>query len=222
MALVELMEKGFLKHIISQNVDGLHRKSGIPAEKISEVHGNTNLEICDKCGTNYMRDFRVRNAQKVKDHRTGRRCDNKECGGELHDSIINFGESLKTEILDQGYDHAQIADLMVVMGSSLRVNPAAHMASCAGRSRTAKLVIINLQVTPHDDIAELVIHGKMEDVMTMLMKELNIKIPQFTLKRWAKVSLTTTEKGDEVLSVNGITPEGGAYDLFKNVSINGK
>ena len=88
------MEKGLLKHIISQNVDGLHRKSGIPAESISEVHGNTNLEICKKCGTNYMRDFRVRNAQKVKDHKTGRKCDDRACGGDLEDSIINFGENL--------------------------------------------------------------------------------------------------------------------------------
>ena len=50
MALVELMRQGRLKHIISQNTDGLHRKSGVPAENISEVHGNTNLEICKKCG----------------------------------------------------------------------------------------------------------------------------------------------------------------------------
>jgi len=62
MAMVEMMNKGLLKHIISQNIDGLHRKSGIPGNQISEVHGNTNLEICDKCGKDYMRDFRVRNA----------------------------------------------------------------------------------------------------------------------------------------------------------------
>ena len=98
MALVELMEKGFLKHIISQNVDGLHRKSGIPAEKLSEVHGNTNLEVCKKCGRGYMRDFRVRNAQKVHDHKTGRKCDDVKCSGPLEDSIINFGENLNEEI----------------------------------------------------------------------------------------------------------------------------
>jgi NAD-dependent SIR2 family protein deacetylase len=72
MSLVELMEKGFLKHIISQNIDGLHRKSGIPAEKISELHGNQNLEICETCNKGYMRDFRVRTAKKNHDHRTGR------------------------------------------------------------------------------------------------------------------------------------------------------
>ena len=95
MALVELMERGKLKHIISQNVDGLHRKSGIPKEKISEVHGNTNLEICQKCDNDYMRDFRTRTAKKNKEHKTGRKCDDPKCRGDLHDSIVNFGEPLR-------------------------------------------------------------------------------------------------------------------------------
>ena len=67
MALVKLVEEGILKHIISQNVDGLHRKSGIDAMHISELHGNTNLEKCSKCGKDYFRDFRTRTANKVKD-----------------------------------------------------------------------------------------------------------------------------------------------------------
>ena len=62
MAMVELMEKNHLKYVVSQNVDGLHRKSGIPAENIAELHGNTNLEVCEDCGREYMRDTRVRNA----------------------------------------------------------------------------------------------------------------------------------------------------------------
>jgi NAD-dependent SIR2 family protein deacetylase len=129
MALVELIRRGNLKHIISQNTDGLHRKSGVDAENISEVHGNTNLEICKKCGQNYMRDFRVRTAQKVHEHKTGRKCDNSNCNGDLYDTIINFGENLKEEVLDMAYAHGQEADLMLALGSSLRVNPAAHMAS---------------------------------------------------------------------------------------------
>jgi NAD-dependent SIR2 family protein deacetylase len=143
MALVEMMEKGYLKHIISQNVDGLHRKSGIPAEKLSEVHGNTNLEVCKKCNRGYMRDFRVRNAQKVHDHKTGRKCDNVKCGGPLEDSIINFGENLNEEILDQGFFNGGKADLMLAIGSSLRVTPAADMAAETA-NKEGSLVIINL------------------------------------------------------------------------------
>lgn len=92
MALVALMEAGLLKFLISQNVDGLHRKSGIAPDMIAELHGNTNLEICTKCNREFLRDFRVRNAQEVHDHKTGRKCDDSLCGGELMDTIINFNE----------------------------------------------------------------------------------------------------------------------------------
>ena len=89
MAMVELMNRGLLKHVISQNTDGLHRKSGIPKECLTEVHGNRNLEICAKCGKDYMRDFNV--GRRAKDHTTGRKCDDAACRGNLKDSIINFG-----------------------------------------------------------------------------------------------------------------------------------
>jgi len=102
MSMVELMEKGLLKHIISQNCDGLHRRSGVPAEKISEVHGNSNKEVCLKCEREYMRDFPVRNARGVKEHLTGRKCDDPKCRGNLKDTIINFGENLDDTILATG------------------------------------------------------------------------------------------------------------------------
>ena len=102
MAMVELMEKNHLKYVVSQNVDGLHRKSGIPASKISELHGNTNLEICEDCGRDYLRDERVRNAKKTKEHRTGRNCELEGCNGHLKDTIINFGEPLNSNVLDLG------------------------------------------------------------------------------------------------------------------------
>jgi len=98
MALVELMDKNHLKYIVSGNVDGLHRKSGIPASKISELHGNTNLEYCEVCGRQYMRDMRVRNATNVREHRTGRKCESTGCNGFLKDTAINFGEYLNPSI----------------------------------------------------------------------------------------------------------------------------
>ena len=100
MALVEMMNKGYLKHVVSQNIDGLHRKSGIPADQISELHDNTNCELCSKCKTKYMRDFKVRTANKVHDHKTGRKCDNKNCNGDLYDSILNFGEYYDEDLLE--------------------------------------------------------------------------------------------------------------------------
>ena len=89
--LCELIEKNVLKHIISQNIDGLHRRSGVKPENISELHGNTYLETCENCKKGYMRDFRTRIGENEFDnHITGRKCDS--CGGNLLDSIINFGE----------------------------------------------------------------------------------------------------------------------------------
>lgn len=171
MALVELMNQGYLKHIISQNIDGLHRKSGIPADKISELHGNTNLEVCEKCKRGYMRDFRVRNGSK--NHKTGRKCDNKACGGDLKDTIINFGENLDSQILEDGYNHGSCADIMLCLGSSLRVNPACDMVGETAR-RGGKVVIVNLQKTPYDHMAALVVHAKIDDFMQLVMDELNI------------------------------------------------
>lgn len=81
MALYELVRQDKLKYIISQNIDGLHRKSGIHGKSLGELHGNTNLEICTKCGREHMRDFGVRTAKKVHDHITGRTCDTPGCNG---------------------------------------------------------------------------------------------------------------------------------------------
>lgn len=69
--------------------------NGIPNEKISEVHGNTNKETCTKCRKDYFRDYRTRNTLRSKEHKTGRKCDDPKCKGDLHDSIINFGECLE-------------------------------------------------------------------------------------------------------------------------------
>lgn len=72
MSLVSLEKAGYLKFLISQNTDGLHRRSGFPVEKLAELHGNANLEFCQKCKKEYFRDFRTRAPQvDVHDHRTG-------------------------------------------------------------------------------------------------------------------------------------------------------
>ena len=92
-AIQELLERRVMKHLISQNIDGLHRRSGVLKEEISELHGNTYLEKCYGCGADYVRDFRTRNPKNPYNvHLTGRHCDN--CGDELCDTIVNFGESL--------------------------------------------------------------------------------------------------------------------------------
>eukprot|EP01022_Parablepharisma_sp_SALTPOND_P033933 TRINITY_DN8_c1_g1_i1.p4 TRINITY_DN8_c1_g1~~TRINITY_DN8_c1_g1_i1.p4 ORF type:complete len:242 (+),score=15.20 TRINITY_DN8_c1_g1_i1:3760-4485(+) len=148
MSFVKLMNEGYLKFLISQNVDGLHRKSGIPPSKLAEVHGNTNLEKCKKCGKEYMRDYRVRTAKSVHDHKTGRKCTVPGCTGDLYDTIINFGENLPERELNEGFKQSKLADLCLSMGSSLRVTPAADMpatvAEHGGKLVIVKQVFVNI------------------------------------------------------------------------------
>ena len=139
---------------------------------LSELHGNTNLEVCEKCGAEYMRDMRVRTAQKVHEHKTGRKCDNHMCNGDLKDTIINFNEQLNQNILELGAVNSGIADLHLAMGSSLRVSPANGLPQSTAMNG-GKLVICNLQKTPLDAYATLCIYAKCDDIMEALMKKLD-------------------------------------------------
>lgn len=176
-----------MKQIISQNTDGLHRRSGVTCTQLCELHGNSNLEKCDAkggCWAQYLRDFRCRNPKiGVKTHITGRVCDNPNCGGKLRDTIINFGENLPESQLDQAEFHSKRADLCIALGSSLTVTPAADFPESVGKKgkidggKSGKLIIINLQSTPLDRHAYMRLNGKCDDVMRMLMEELKIPVP---------------------------------------------
>jgi len=193
MALVELQNQNVLKYVVSQNVDGLHKRSGIKPEQISELHGNIYLEVCDDCGTEYLRPFSVTehsgddvDCSKMSftemAHCTGRRCD--ACKGILRDTIINFGESLPSYILKRAKKNSKQCDLMLILGSSLTVSPANQLPLYA-----TEMVIVNMQKTEYDSKAALRIFAKTDTVMQMLMEELGYKIPSFTLEQM-KLTLT--------------------------------
>ena len=100
MAFVELMNKKHIKTIVTQNPDSLHLRSGIPENKLFELGGNQYMEVCTKCGKNYLRDFitnfKRNHGQKLcVDHSTGRKCDNVKCGGALKDMIIHGGQDIE-------------------------------------------------------------------------------------------------------------------------------
>lgn len=174
MAIVGLLEAGRLYHLISQNTDGLHIRSGIPTDKISELHGNTNMEQCTKCGHRFIRKFHTRTAHDVHDHRTGRKCE--LCGGPLKDTIINFGENLPRDQLEKAYQVSQEADLAIVLGSSMRVSPANDLPLTTAK-RGKPLVMVNLQKTPLDSACRLRIFAKTDEVMAMLAERLQMEIP---------------------------------------------
>mmetsp|Transcript_11905 Transcript_11905/g.27642 ORF Transcript_11905/g.27642 Transcript_11905/m.27642 type:complete len:455 (-) Transcript_11905:2568-3932(-) len=139
-----------------------------------------------------MRDFKTRNsktAKSAKEHRTGRIC--KACGGDMHDTIINFGESLPDRDLSMANDQAGQADLCLALGSSLSVSPANHIPEQVGCKQGGRLVIVNLMRTPLDGHADLVIHAKCDTVMELLMEELAIDIPTFKLQRKFEIGATS-------------------------------
>eukprot|EP00330_Aristerostoma_sp_ATCC50986_P007006 CAMPEP_0114581122 /NCGR_PEP_ID=MMETSP0125-20121206/5261_1 /TAXON_ID=485358 ORGANISM="Aristerostoma sp., Strain ATCC 50986" /NCGR_SAMPLE_ID=MMETSP0125 /ASSEMBLY_ACC=CAM_ASM_000245 /LENGTH=395 /DNA_ID=CAMNT_0001773075 /DNA_START=86 /DNA_END=1276 /DNA_ORIENTATION=+ len=218
MALVALERAGYLKYLISQNVDGLHRKSGFPSRKLAELHGNTNLEVCRSkgCGKQYLRDFRTRTAQKVHDHQTSRKCEN--CGGKLYDSIINFGENLPEYELTEGFRQSEKSDLMLCLGSSLRVTPAADMPLETARNK-GQLVIVNLQSTPLDKYSTR-INGFIDNVMIKVMKYLDLEIPEFSLKRRLNITKSYDQtKKVSTLKLRGVDDKGDPYQVFKSIEV---
>ncbi|KAK4155840.1 DHS-like NAD/FAD-binding domain-containing protein [Chaetomidium leptoderma] len=228
MALVELQNQGLLKYLVSQNCDGLHRRSGILPDKISELHGNNTREICKDCGKEYIRDFRAvaDDTKSIHDHRTGRKCT--ICSGPLHDTIINFTEPLPARELELALEHAQNkADLCLVLGSSLTVTPANEIPEAVGNSRRrgggAKLVICNLQATPLDGMAELRVHAKTDELMVRVMRELGMEIPGFVLRR--RLAVTTVEVGGQgrgqrcKVVVSGVDVDGTPVSFLRSVKM---
>ena len=216
MALVKLHEVGIMKFLVSQNTDGLHRKSGIPAEDLAEVHGNINLEVCRNkaCNKQYLRNFGVRTAREVHDHATGRPCEH--CGEDLYDTIINFGESLPKREIMCGFRECNKADLCLVLGSSLRVTPAADMPLQTVLSG-GNLVIVNLQATPHD-LKAMRINGLIDDVMGRLMSKLGLDVPVFSLE--TRMELMKANKGmrNQTEADRPRISKRSLISLFKSVS----
>jgi len=178
MAILQLYNKKLIKFLASTNVDGLHRRSGIPESGMTEFHGNCYLEICSEktCNKEYLRTFDA--SSNRSDHKTGRKCD--ECGSSLIDSIINFGENLPMKELEKAAFEAGKSDVSLVLGTSMRVSPANKFPMQAVEN-DGKLIIINLQKTPYDKQAHLVIREKTDKVMELLMKRLGLDIPQYSL-----------------------------------------
>lgn len=176
-ALAKLLELGIVKYIISQNGDGLHGLSGISLESLAELHGNVFVEICEACGKRYQRPYYVMDDtasqyyEELEDngetqikkpphaikcmqcglnHRTGRKCEVKGCKGYLKDSIINFGDNLEESILLGAEEQAKKSDLIVSLGTTMKVTPACDLVLMG--KQPLRLVIVNRQKTGFDEV----------------------------------------------------------------------
>jgi NAD-dependent protein deacetylase/lipoamidase len=161
-ALAALEAAGLLKAIVTQNTDGLHQDSG--SRRVIEVHGSGRTVECLDCGA---REPRVE-VQARLDVELPPRC--RVCGGlRLKPTVVLFGEPMPPDAVREAFELARNSDVMLVVGSSLVVHPAADIPLAALRSG-AHLIVINAEPTPIDDLAEVVIHGRSGDVLPEIVK----------------------------------------------------
>jgi NAD-dependent deacetylase len=162
-ALAKLVELGKITAIITQNIDGLHQRSGVPASKIIELHGNTTYATCLDCGQRYEL-APIRKA--FESNGTLPICE--KCDGIVKTATISFGQAMPEIQMARAQDDTQNCDLFIVLGSSLVVYPAAGFPRIAKR-RGAKLVILNRDPTDQDDDADLVLHGEIGPIMSRVV-----------------------------------------------------
>jgi len=156
-AIAALEAAGRLSAIVTQNTDGLHQDSG--SRRVIEVHGSSRTVQCLDCGTREARS----EVQARLQTEMPPRC--RMCGGTfLKPTVVLFGEAMPVPTLQEAFDLARKADVMLVVGSSLVVHPAANIPLTAVRSG-ARLIVVNAEPTPIDSLAEVVIHGRSGDVL---------------------------------------------------------
>ena len=151
-AVAELVRRGTVAAVITQNIDGLHQASGVPAEQVIELHGNSTYAHCLDCARRYE-IAEVRTAFE----RDGTAPVCEACGGWVKTATISFGQAMPVEAMRRADFETMAADLFIVAGSSLVVYPAAGFPELAKRNG-ATLVIVNREQTSLDPIADLVLN----------------------------------------------------------------
>ncbi len=145
--------KGKLVGLITQNVDGLHSKAGLPDEKIVELHGSNRKVICLQCDREFDPDEIIK--QLVGDFASPKCV---ACGGILKSATGSFGQAMPENAMRMAQEWTEQAEVFIVMGSSLQVQPAASFPVVAKRNG-ALLAIINREAGPLDDTADFVHHS---------------------------------------------------------------
>ena len=170
LALAELDKLGKLDCLITQNIDSLHQKGGLPDDKVFELHGNMSWIVCLGCGRRYPAEqiqARLDEGEEIPE------CES--CQGILKPDIVLFGEALPEKVFEEASRRSSHADLFMVIGSTLIVYPAAYMPVYAADSG-AKLVIINLSSTPMDKQASVLIKAKAGETMAKVIERVREKL----------------------------------------------
>ncbi|MGH7794818.1 MAG: SIR2 family NAD-dependent protein deacylase [Candidatus Binatia bacterium] len=161
-AICEFAKRGQLLGLITQNIDGLHKLAGAADERLVELHGTDRLVTCLNCGKRYEP---VDVYENLPEDFTAPICE--DCGGFLKSANISFGQSMPAAAMQRAQAWSEQAEIFIVIGSSLQVQPAASFPVIAKRNG-ALLAIVNRDPTPLDDLADLVHNGAIGEFFRQL------------------------------------------------------
>jgi NAD-dependent deacetylase len=159
-AIASLYHAGKVPAVVTQNIDNLHQASGIAPEDVVELHGNTTFAVCLRCSERYE----IAWVRRKMDIGNGCAPDCPACGGYIKTATVSFGQAMPEAAMQRAQELAQSCDLLMSIGSSLVVWPAAGLPLMAKRNGAA-LIIINREPTDFDEIADLVVR---HDIGTVL------------------------------------------------------
>jgi len=162
LALAMLERRGKLHALVTQNIDELHQLAGNSADKVIEVHGSMRRVMCMECG---MRAPMQRALDRVRSGEDDPHC--RDCKGILKSDTISFGQQLIPEVLERSLICAGEADLLISVGTSLQVYPAAGLVPVA-KEAGARIVIVNAQPTPFDSMADAVLREPISELLPQI------------------------------------------------------
>jgi NAD-dependent deacetylase len=163
-AIARLDQMGLLEALITQNVDGLHQEAGLADKKIIELHGNTRRIRCMSC-----RNITATEEIQARLH-SGDAAPECKCGGYLKPDTISFGQAMPVDAVEKATALSHTSDFFLVVGSTLLVQPAAHMPVYA-KQNNAFLAIVNLSDTPCDNMCDVLIRDKAGKVLQRIVRE---------------------------------------------------
>ncbi len=163
LALVALERRGKLHALVTQNIDGLHQRAGSSPGRVVEVHGTLHEVTCWGCG--WRGPMRVA-LERVRAGEADPACE--QCGGILKSATISFGQALDPAVIERAMRAAEDADLLLALGTSLQVYPVANAVPLA-KEAGARVVIVNAEPTPYDDLADAVLHAPIAEVLPRMV-----------------------------------------------------
>lgn len=162
-AIARLVATGKAPVVVTQNIDGLHQASGVPDERVVELHGNSTYATCLACGLRHELD-----ALRAPFEASGEPPSCRACMGQVKSATISFGQAMPTMAMARAREACLSCDLLLALGSSLVVFPAASFPLMA-KEAGARLVIINREPTELDDQADLVLRGEIGSIFAPLL-----------------------------------------------------